>query len=54
MATRPFQGAGISGKSNRENSPGFPCDAMEKIMEWHFHWSLSSIPSSENRFIMFA
>mmetsp|Transcript_9133 Transcript_9133/g.23440 ORF Transcript_9133/g.23440 Transcript_9133/m.23440 type:complete len:319 (+) Transcript_9133:578-1534(+) len=53
MATRPFQGAGMSGKSKRLNSPGLPWLPMAKIIEWHFHWRRSSMSSSFKRFIMF-
>ena len=53
MATSPLNGDGISGKSNLENSPGFPWLAMAKIIEWDFHWRRSSIPSSWNSRIMF-
>lgn len=38
MATKPFQGAGMSGKSNLLNWPGE--SGMAKIMECSFHCSL--------------
>ena len=44
MATTPLRGAGRSGKSKRENSPGE--SGMAKIMECDFHCSLSSISNS--------
>mmetsp|Transcript_11126 Transcript_11126/g.19424 ORF Transcript_11126/g.19424 Transcript_11126/m.19424 type:complete len:220 (+) Transcript_11126:959-1618(+) len=48
MATMPFQGAGSSGKSKRENSPGI--SGLAKIIACSFHCSLFSMPSSLNRF----
>ena len=49
MATTPLKGAGShSGKSKREKAPGTSREA--KIIECSFHWSLSSMPSSLNRF----
>ena len=39
MAMMPFHGAGMSGKSNRLNSPGRFC--MAKIIECSFHCNLS-------------
>ena len=44
MAITPLMGAGKSGNSNRENSPG--ASGMAKIIECDFHCSRSSIPSS--------
>ena len=44
MAQTPLKGAGISGKSNLENSPGL--SGMANIMLWDFHCSLSSTPNS--------
>ena len=44
MAMTPLTGAGKSGNSNRENSPG--ASGMAKIMECDFHCSRSSIPNS--------
>ena len=41
MAMTPLTGAGRSGNSNRENSPG--ASGLAKIMECDFHCSLSSI-----------
>lgn len=44
MAQTPLKGAGISGKSNLENSPGL--SGIAKIMLCDFHCSLSSIFNS--------
>jgi hypothetical protein len=44
MAMTPLIGAGKSGNSNRENSPG--ASGMAKIMECDFHCSRSSMPKS--------
>mmetsp|Transcript_46285 Transcript_46285/g.124349 ORF Transcript_46285/g.124349 Transcript_46285/m.124349 type:complete len:242 (+) Transcript_46285:555-1280(+) len=52
IASAKFRGAGTpSKKSKVVNSPGRSCIA--NIIWWRFHCSRSSMPSSENRFIMF-
>lgn len=48
----PLIGAGRSGKSKRENSPGL--SGMAKIMECSFHCKRSSMFSSLKMFIIFA
>ena len=44
MAMTPLTGAGRSGNSNRENSPG--ASGLAKIMECDFHCSRSSMSRS--------